>query len=133
MSQGIYPAIFQRSTTFLTKFLLARQVGLLSNMGKTDCPCTGQYFQTGKENAISNIYSLKALLMTRSNMQNNPKSVHSTRRYSKNKASYQDPKMEEEMRCRAKIDHPDSRKHPIIYTGNYSPLSEDSKTLTFVT
>ena len=69
MSQGIYPAIFQRSTTFLTKFLSARQVGLLSNMVKTNCPCTGQYFQTGKGNAISNIYSLKARLMTRSNMQ----------------------------------------------------------------
>ena len=69
MSQGIYPAIFQRSTTFLIKFLSTRHVGLLSNMAKTDCPCTGQYFQTGKENAISNIYSLKARLMTRSHMQ----------------------------------------------------------------
>ena len=73
MSQGIYPAIFQRSTTFLTKFLSTRQVVLLSNMAKTDCPCTGQYFQTGKENAICNIYSLKARLMTRSNMQKKSK------------------------------------------------------------
>ena len=98
-------------------------------MAKTACPCTGQYFQTGPENAIGNENRLKARLMTRSTMQKNQKSVHFTRRYSKNKASYQDPKMEEEMSCRAKIDLRDSRKHPMICTENCSPLSEDSKTL----
>ena len=53
----------------MNKFLSTRQVGLLSNMAKTACPCTGQYFQIGPENAISNIYRVKARLMTRSTMQ----------------------------------------------------------------
>ena len=67
-----------------------------------------------------------------SNQQTDQKSVHSTRRYSNIKVPYQMTKWDKYGSGFAKIDHLDYLKPHTKYIWGDSPLTGDSKTLTFV-
>ena len=75
---------------------------------------------------------IQVRLKLSSNQQTDQKSVNSTRRYSNIKVPYQMTKKAEYSGCRAKIDYHNSVKRHGKYIWGYSPLTEDSKTLTFI-
>ena len=94
--------------------------------------CPGQFLENGRKNKTPFTW-VQVRLTLSSNQQTDQKSVHSTRRYSNINVPYQMIKMDKYGSRFAKIHHPNYIKLQTKYIWGDSPLTGDSKTLTYVT
>ena len=106
-------------------------MGSTASGGQTGAKFPGQFLENGwtKTNALGTSCSTA---WDTHHIKKWTQSVHSSRSYSKNKVPYQMTKKHGDLTFRAKFDRLNSVKCYGKYIWGYSPLTEDSKTLTFI-
>ena len=117
----------------MTKFKASRWYRMVStaSRAKIEVKFTGQFLENGwtKKNPLSTVCSNA---WDTHHIKKWARSVQSSRSYSNYKVPYQMTKKARWPPFRAKIDNLNYIKYHIEYIWGYSPLTEDSKTLTFV-
>ena len=134
---GIYVRRAIQSTNFVTRndkiqsFKVVYRMVSTASEAKIEVKFTGQFLKNGwtKKNPLSTV---GCTAWDTHHIKKWARSVHSSRSYSNYKVPYQMTKKARWPPFRAKIDNLSYIKYHIEYIWGYSPLTEDSKTLTFV-